>query len=227
MRIKCTIIEDEPLARERLVQYIRKLDYLELVGTYTNGLEAVSGLKEASADLIFLDIEMDQLNGMELLSVLPIIPKVIIISAYEEYALEGYQFNVTDYLLKPYTWERWLQAVDKVYYQLQSNATNDITYIFIKTASRLEKVGVQEIRFISGMGDYRSLHLKEKRILTTQTFGDLAQLLPASKFCRVHKSYMVGLDHIDYVERNRIRIGEELVPVSETYRKGFMEWIGR
>lgn len=223
MIINCIIIEDEPLAKEKLEEYVNKVSYLELKESFTSGLDALQFLKDNTIELIFLDVQMDELSGIQLLESLNKHPKVIMTTAFEEYAIKGFELNVTDYLLKPYTFERFLQAVDRVHNELSKEKVSTDS-IFVKTEYRLERVCFENILFIEGMRDYRRIHLIDKKIMTLQTFTEFEIQLP-KQFCRVHKSYIVSLDKIESVERDRIKIGKELIPISETYRKGFYDRI--
>ena len=226
MIIDCIIVEDEPLALERTKSYLQKTSYLNLIGEFNNGIDALGFMKINQVDLIFLDIEMDDLTGIELLQTLVNPPKVIITTAYENYALKGYELNVTDYLLKPFSFERFLLAVEKTYENLRNKSIDDKDYLFVKTEYRMEKVSFDDILYIEGMGDYRNVQTTNKKILTLQTFGELEKYLPKDKFCRVHKSYLVSIGQIEFVERNRIKIGEKRIPISETYKNVFFELIG-
>ncbi|MFK7932049.1 MAG: LytR/AlgR family response regulator transcription factor [Saprospiraceae bacterium] len=219
----CIIIEDEPLALERTRIFVEKVPTLTLIGTFDNALEGMAFLQQQSVDVLFLDINMDELSGIELLESTQIKSQVIFTTAYPEYALKGYELNVTDYLLKPFTFQRFLQAVNKAQQQLnQSTAVSPSPdFVFIKTENRLEKIMLADILFIEGMRDYRRIHTTQKRIMTLQTFGELSELLPAHQICRVHKSYMVALAKIDSIERQRIRIGAHLIPISDTYKADF------
>jgi two-component system, LytTR family, response regulator len=228
MQIDCIIIEDEPLAQERLKGYIQKLSWLRLLAVFDNGIEALSFLQTHPVDLIFLDINMGDFSGIQLLESIRPDGQVVISTAYHEYALKGFDLNVTDYLLKPYTFERWLQAVDKVRNnKVKGQVMTAPNFIFVKTEYRLEKLQFDELLYIEGMRDYRRIFTLTKQILTLETFGDLEQRLPPGVACRVHKSFMVALDKIDSVERDLIRIGKLEIPVSETYRKQFMQLLNR
>jgi DNA-binding LytR/AlgR family response regulator len=226
-KINCIIIEDEPLALERTRTYVQRLPYLELQATFENGVEALAFLRSNKTDLVFLDIRMDELSGIQLLEAVKINSQVIITTAYPEYALKGYELAVTDYLLKPFTFERFLQAVDRAQQNLQKTETAPAVknFIFVKTEYRLEKLLLNELLYIEGMRDYRRIHTINKRIMTLQTFGDFEQEIPPEIICRVHKSFMVALDKIDSIERDRIKIREALIPISDTYRKAFFERI--
>ena len=227
-RHRCIIIEDEPLALERTQIFVEKIPFLKLVATFDNALTGLSYLKSNRVDLLFLDINMDELSGIELLESSKIESQVIITTAYQAYALKGYELNVTDYLLKPFTFNRFLQAVNKAHENLQQIAPpTPQNFIFIKTENRLEKITLTDIIYIEGMRDYRRIHTVNKRIMTLQNFKELEQLIPANLVCRVHKSYMVALDKIESIERSRIKISDQLIPISETYRAAFFQLINK
>lgn len=220
MNISCIIIEDEPLALERTKEYVLKLPFLNLRSTFDNALDALAFLKTSKVDLIFLDINLGEFSGIQLLETSAVSSQVIITTAYQEYALKGFDLKVADYLLKPFTFERFIQAVDRVQSNLPKKQTNaPKNFIFVKTENRLEKIFLREIIFIEGMRDYRRIHTTGKRIMTLQTFTDFEQQIPANIICRVHKSYMVALDKIDSIEKDRIRIKDQVVPISETYKQ--------
>lgn len=221
-------MEDEPLALEKAKVFVEKIHFLNLLGTFDNALEGLAFLKSNKVDLLFLDINMDEISGIELLESSNLDCQVIITTAYSEYALKGYELCVTDYLLKPFSFERFLQAANKIH-DKKATQSNELTskYIFVKTENRLEKVNLDEILFIEGMRDYRRIHTINKRIMTLQNFLEFEQLIPANLICRVHKSYMVAISKIDKIERSRIRISDKLIPISETYRSHFFLQINR
>ncbi|MEO8768445.1 MAG: LytTR family DNA-binding domain-containing protein [Ferruginibacter sp.] len=227
MGIKCIVVEDEPLAMERTVSYIRKLPLLTLVSTFDNAVDAFGFLKSNSVDLIFLDINLGELSGIQLLESININCDVIITTAYPDFALKGYDLNVTDYLLKPFGFDRFVQAVDKVQLRNEKKeALTGNTFFFVKTENRLEKIFYNDLLFIEGMRDYRKIHTNRKKIMTLQTFGEFEKEIPASIICRVHKSYMISIDKIDSVEKDRIYIQNNVIPVSETYKEKFYALIG-
>lgn len=226
MAINCVIIEDEPLAQERVKSYIQKLPFLNLTSTFDNAFDALVFLKSNAVDLIFLDINLGELSGIQLLETGTIKSQVIITTAYNEFALKGFDLNVTDYLLKPYTFERFYQAIEKAQTNLSKQETiQDKKFIFVKTEYRLEKIFLSDILYIEGMRDYRSIYTSQKRIMTLQTFKDLEKEIPSSIICRVHKSFMVSINKIESIERDRIKIKDTLIPISETYKKSFFEQI--
>jgi DNA-binding LytR/AlgR family response regulator len=222
----CVIIEDEPLAMEKVERFVEKTPFLKLIGTFDNALEGLTFLKSNQVNLLFLDINMDELTGIDLLKSSQLNCEVIITTAYSEYALTGYELNVTDYLLKPFSYERFLQAVNKIH-DKKSVHSDEINskYIFVKTENRLVKVNIDDILFIEGMRDYRRIHTTSKRIMTLQNFSELEKLLPANLVCRVHKSYMVSIGKIEQIERSRIKISNQVIPISETYRKHFFSQV--
>jgi two-component system, LytTR family, response regulator len=179
-------------------------------------------------DLIFLDIHMDGISGIRLLEEFDIRSQVILTTAYHEFAIKGFDLNVTDYLLKPFHFERFRQAVEKAAEQSRKNELpQDKPYLYVKTEYRLEKIMFADIFFIEGMRDYRKIHTRSKPIMTLQTFRDFEKEIPANILCRVHKSYMVTIDKIDSIEKNEIRIGRKYIPISDTYRQAFYEIITR
>lgn len=222
MKINCIAIEDEPLALKKIKEFIEQVNFLNLLEGFDNAIDAIGFLKKNTVDLIFLDIRMKKLSGIQFLESLQIKPKVIITSAYDEYALKGYELDVVDYLLKPFTLERFLKSVDKIYNQLnssKSNKSND--YIFVKTEYRIEKIEIKDILYIQGMKDYLQIHTTNSKIMTLQTFKNLFEILPQIDFQRVHNSYIVSISKIENIERNRIRIGKDLIPISDSYKDKF------
>jgi DNA-binding LytR/AlgR family response regulator len=227
MEIRCIIVEDEPLALDRTKGYVQKLPFLTLLTTFDNATDALVFLQSNQVDLIFLDINLGEVSGIRLLETSKINSQVVITTAYPDYAIKGFDLNVCDYLLKPFDFERFVQAVDKVRNNLKkTEAQADKKFIFVKTEYRLEKIMLDEILFIEGMRDYRCIYTLNKRIMTLQTFGELELEIPSHLICRVHKSYMVAIDKIESIEKEVIKIGEKYVPVSETYKKGFWKVIG-
>lgn len=226
MKINCIIVEDEPLAMERIKSYVWKIPFLNLLEVFDNGTTALLFIKSNKVDLIFLDINMGELSGIQLLEAANIKAEVIITTAYQEYALKGFELNVTDYLLKPYTFERFFQAADRAKINLEKNASvADKDYFFVKTEYRLERILLSELLYIEGMRDYRRIHTSSKKIMTLQTFKEFEQEIPSSSVCRIHKSFMVSLNKIESIERDQVKIGNVLIPVSETYKKAFFELI--
>jgi len=225
-RYTCIIIEDEPLALKRTSDFVNKIPFLNLIDTFDNSINGLFYLKSNKVDLLFLDINMDELSGIELLESSKIDSQVIITTAYQEYALKGYELNVTDYLLKPFTFDRFLKAVTKAQENLANrNSDSQPDYIFVKTEYRLEKIMLNEIVYIEGMRDYRRIHTVNKKVMTLQNFSEFEKLIPSNIVCRVHKSYMVSLNKIVSIERNRIKIADQLIPISETYKEIFYQFV--
>ncbi len=224
----CIIIEDEPLALQRTKGFVDKITFLQLIGTFEDSLSGLTFLKTNKVDLLFLDINMDELSGIELLESSRIESQVIITTAYQEFALRGYELNVTDYLLKPFSFDRFLKAVSKAQENLKqqiSAPSSAPAFIFVKTENRLEKINIADILYIEGMRDYRRIHTADKRIMTLQNFSELEQILPPGLVCRVHKSFMVGINKIESIERSRIKIADQLIPISDTYKEQFFQII--
>jgi two-component system, LytTR family, response regulator len=231
MQLNCIAIDDEPLALSRLEGFISKVPHLKLIRTFDNPVEAIGWLKENSPDLIFLDIQMEQLTGIQFLEATELKSRVILTTAYDQYAIKGFELNVTDYLLKPFSFQRFLQAVNRVmeYYaqKAEGHKTTEEkeTYIFVKTEYRLERVDIDDILYIEGMKDYLRIICNNKKIMTLQSFSKIEESLPAKKFCRVHKSFIVAIDKIKSVERGVILIADQRIPVSNTYKESFFSKI--
>ena len=231
MQINCIAIDDEPLALSKLESFIDRIPELNLSMTFDNSIGAMVWLKDNRADLIFLDIQMEQLNGIQFLEATRTTSKIIITSAYDQYAMKGYDLNVADYLLKPFSFQRFVQAVNKVMeYYRQIPITNSASsgndgFIFVKTEYRLERIDLDHILYIEGMKDYLRIICNDKKIMTLQSFSKLEESLPSNRFCRVHKSYIVSIDKIKSIERNVIVIGDRRIPVSNTYRESFFSRI--
>lgn len=226
MKINCIVVEDEPLAMERMSDYIRKLPVLSLISSFDNALDAFSFLKSNNVDLIFLDINLGDLSGIQLLESMKIQSAVIITTAYQDHALKSFELNVTDYLLKPFNFERFLKAVDKVQQSfVQKELFGTKSFFFVKTETRLEKIFLSDVLFIEGMRDYRKIHTITKKIMTLQTFAEFETVIQASIICRVHKSYMVAIDKIDSIEKDLIYINDTVIPISKSYKQQFLKII--
>ncbi len=222
----CIIIEDEPLALEKTKDFVNKVPFLHLSATFDNALTGLAYLNNNKVDVLFLDINMDELSGIELLESSKINSQVIITTAYQEYALKGYELQITDYLLKPFTFNRFLQAVNKAQENIVHRSTDaQPEFIFVKTENRLEKIMIDEILYIEGMRDYLKIHTMHKKIMTLQGFSEFEKLIPSNLVCRVHKSYMVSLNKMESIERSRIKIADQLIPISDTYKEVFFQHI--
>ncbi len=223
VKLRCIITDDEPMARKGLQGYIKKLDFLELVAVCEDAIQLGNTLKEQTVDLIFLDIEMPYLSGVEFLSGLNNPPKVIIVSAYEQYALKGYELDVVDYLLKPVSFERFLKAVNKVYEQFTTTATPLPDSIFVKTTQKFEKVFFNDILFIEALDNYISIQTTENKLVTHSTLKDFVQKLPQQNFVQIHKSFVINIEKVSSLEGNLLEIKDYKLPVSRNFRKEVKE----
>ena len=236
MKMNCIAVDDEVLALKKIKRYAEKIDYLNLMGTFDNALSTFSFLRENKIDLIFLDIQMDEFTGIQLLETIKDPPYVILTTAYDEYALKAYELDVMDYLLKPIPFERFVKAVEKVYarflkdsqFQTRTQQRFETTvqpekndYTFIKSGNKTVKVYFSKILYIEGMRDYLQIHTEDAKIMTLLNFKTIQDLLDPQKFIRVHKSYIVAIDKIDYIENNDIKIRDKLIPVSSSYKIAF------
>jgi len=221
MNINCIVIDDTPLAVEKLEGFIRQIPHLNLLKSFNNGIEAISFMKTNPVDLVFLDIQMEQFSGLQFLESLQNPPQIIIVSAYNQYAVSGFDHSVTDYLLKPYSFERFLKAIDKV--QLDTDVSNQKEYIFVKTEYRMERINFSDILYIEGQGAYLRIITQKAKIMTLQSFQNMESLLPSDNFMRIHKSFIVAMNKIESIERNRIKIGSEFLPIGLSYRERFMK----
>ncbi len=238
MKINCIAIDDEPLALDIIHDYCAKVPFLNLIRKFDNAMESVEYIRNNKIDLMFLDIQMEELTGIQLLNALKYRPYVIFTTAYESYAIQGFELDVMDYMLKPISFERFVKGVDKVYEKMQLDQklrspgdNNDNTgnqgnpYFFVKTETRIEKVLYADVLYVEGMGDYWRIITTTKKIMSLLNYKKLEEILPPTQFVRVHKSFIVALDKIDSVERNRIKIADRLIPISETFRKVFFDLI--
>ncbi len=236
MKLNCVIIEDEPLARNLITEYVKKVPSLNLLNAFSNPLEALEALRTLSVDILFLDVQMPEITGISLLKVLKKRPLVVLTTAYSEYALEGYELDVADYLLKPITFERFLKSVDKIMQRLEADPKPVVTasetvaspaFVFVKDGTKLVKVRLDEILYVEGLKDYVTIHTTSQKITTLQRMKALEEQLPADKFIRIHNSYIVALDAIDVIQKNEVSIGSVSLPIGDTYRKSFKEFIDK
>jgi two-component system, LytTR family, response regulator len=227
MKLSCIIIEDEPPAIKKLEGFIAKVPFLELIGSFEDALSGLQFMKLNKVDLLFLDIQMEQLTGIQLLETLSVKPYVVITTAYADYALKGYELRVFDYLLKPYSFERFLDAANKIFDDIQAKQLNpdSISNIFVKTEYRLENIPVDDILWIEGMREYLQIVTSHKKIMTKQNFAAMLDQLPAGKFIQVHKSWIVAKSKIETIERNRIKIRDKLIPIGDTFRDQFYAFL--
>jgi DNA-binding LytR/AlgR family response regulator len=226
--IRCIVIDDEPLAVKLLSDYIRKTPALELVFTTTKVLDALPLVQEGKADLLFLDIQMPELSGLQFMNIIGNNCKVIVTTAYNEYALQGYEHDVVDYLLKPITFERFMIALQKARLRLQEvapvAASGPATdqYIFVKTEYRIQKIELRSILYIEALRDYIAFHTTGDKILSLETMRRMEEVLPTQQFIRIHKSYMVNKDNIDFLERGKVVVKGACLPVGDTYKENLL-----
>ena len=219
MKITCIIIDDEPSSQNVLKSFIGRIDYLELTNVCNDALEALDYLKNNAVDLLFLDINMPQLSGISFYKSLLNPPKVIFTTAYSEYALEGFELEAIDYLLKPFSFERFVKAVSKI-----KNLNDDKSeHIIIKSDKKLHQIKFDDIIFVEGLGDYIKVHLKDSFLVTYKTLKDMKKALPSSIFIQVHKSFIINKNKVDYIEGNLAIINSNKVPLGQTYKKEFLE----
>lgn len=247
MILKCIAVDDEPLALDIIEDYISKVPFLELVKRTENAIEALQLVQAGGIDLVFLDIQMPELTGIQFLKIATGKSNYILTTAYSQYALESYDLNVSDYLLKPIAFDRFYKAVEKVHNLLQkaepvvaSTETPNIQgvmaaapiqqaqdFIFIKTEHKIQKIELDDILYIEGLKDYISIFTKAERVITLQNMKKMEETLPKGEFIRVHKSYIISIDKIESIERSRITIAKKIIPIGDTYRDEFFKLIDR
>ncbi len=238
MKINCLVVEDEPLARNLMTAYIEKVPYLNLLQACSNPLEAIDFLRENPVDLLFLDVQMPEITGITLLKIGQKKPLVILTTAYSEYALEGYEHDVMDYLLKPITFERFLKAVEKAHARLSNASSTTVVqekainpsdsvqpFIFVKDCTKLVKIKLNDIFYVEGLKDYVTIHTRTQKVVTLQRLKTLEEELPENKFIRIHNSFIVAFEAIEAIEKEKVQIGSVFIPISDTYRKSFKEFI--
>ena len=229
--INCLAVDDEPPALRQMEEYISKVPYLNLLATFDNAIDLMNYLKENPVDLVFLDIQMENLSGIQFLKLKKDKPRIILTTAYDSYALEAFNLDVDDYLLKPISFERFLKSTEKIHKKvIRENQPDSIVateysenreYFFVKTEFRVERINFNDILYIEGLKEYLIIYTDEKKILTLQSFKNILENLPSSNFIRVHKSYIIALNKIISVERNHILIKNKRIPIGSTYRKNF------
>jgi DNA-binding LytR/AlgR family response regulator len=228
MSINCVVIDDEPLARKGLKEYIADVDFLNLVGEYDNPLKAAESIGKGEVQLLFLDIQMPRITGLDFFKTLRNPPPVIFTTAYPQYALEGFEVNALDYLVKPISFSRFLAAALKAkeYYEVREKNTGtgtDHDYFFIKADSKLVKIVFDEVLYVEALQNYVTIHTATKKYMTYLTFKAVEDYLPADKFLKVHKSYIVAASKIDSIEGNDIRVGQQHIPISRNQKEEVME----
>jgi DNA-binding LytR/AlgR family response regulator len=226
-RINCLILDDEPNALEVLEHFIGKVFFLNLVKKCEHAIEAMQILEENTIDLLFLDINMPDIDGLQFLKSIKSRPLVIFTTVYREYALDGYDFDIVDFLLKPFDFERFLKAVNKANNLISKTSRLPAVqpkvqqYIFIKADYKLMKINVDDILFVEGLKDYIKIYTRQKLYLTLMSMTAIEEKLPAGEFFRLHRSYIISLSKIDSISRHRVIIGEKFIPISLPYREKF------
>lgn len=223
--INCLIVDDEPIARAGIMEHVREVEYLNPVAACKSAVEAAGLLQKTRIDLMFLDIQMPKLTGIEFVKALARPPLVVFTTAYPDYALEGYELDIVDYLLKPVSFPRFLKATEKARTYLQAQE-QDLTitpdFFFIKSNGRIEKIMLADVLYIEGASNYVIIHTRTKKYITYLTFGGVAERLPPAQFIRIHKSYLVAFDAIQTIDGTELTIGEVKLPVSKAYRAEVM-----
>ena len=239
MIIKCAIVDDEPLAVELLASYVNKIPFLELCGKYSNATDALHGIVEEPVDLLFLDIQMPELNGLELSKMVPENTRIVFTTAFNQYAVDGFRVNALDYLLKPISYADFLEASNKAlqWFQLieqnEQSATaapaaeEEPRSIFVKSEYKLLQINLDDIRYIEGLKDYVKIYTEQSPhpILSLMNMKAIEQMLPSSRFIRVHRSFIVQKSKIREIERNRIVFGDVYIPIGDSYKQAFQDFI--
>ena len=230
MKIKCIIIDDEPLARKGLKEYIQDVDFLSLAGEFDNPLHATDIIQIGEAELIFLDIQMPKITGLEFLKSLQHPPPVIFTTAFPQFALDGFELNALDYLVKPISFERFFKSALKAkeYYevrrQFQAESVGQVAdYFFIKSDSKLVKIMLNEVLYVEALQNYVTIHTHEKKYITYLTFKSVEEYLPSDRFIKTHKSFIIAAEKVDSIEGNNIRIGNHDIPISRNMKEEVME----
>ena len=237
MTIKCAIVDDEPLAVDLLASYVEKIPFLELCGKYNNATDALHGIGEQPVDLLFLDIQMPELNGLELSKMIPESTRIVFTTAFNQYAIDGFRVNALDYLLKPISYADFMEACNKAlqWFQLtQQNGQSAVTKveeeptsIFVKSEYKLLQINLDDIRYIEGLKDYVKIYTEQSPhpIMSLMNMKAIEQMLPASRFIRVHRSFIVQKSKIREIERNRIVFGNVYIPIGDSYKQAFQDFI--
>ncbi|MFZ4522381.1 MAG: LytR/AlgR family response regulator transcription factor [Bacteroidales bacterium] len=235
MNIRCLIIDDEPLAQRVIERYAENVPFLEIVQMCNSAIEAIDVLHNVEVDLLFLDINMPRLSGMDFLKTLKNPPLVIITTAYAEFAIQGYELDVVDYLMKPFAFDRFYKAIQKAeelirgkehrYADVKEPEKQDDTFIFIKSSKKTYKVNLEDILYIEALGDYVKIYTTEKMIISYQSLKNIETLLPATSFPRIHKSFIIAMSRIDLIEGNHVKIKDRLIPIGTNFKNDFEKLI--
>ncbi|MCL1614922.1 LytTR family DNA-binding domain-containing protein [Bacteroides sp. ET71] len=228
--MKCIVVDDEPLALDLLESYVRKTPFLELAGKYSSAVQAMKELANQQVDLIFLDIQMPELNGLEFSRMLPPETCIIFTTAFDQYAIDGYKVNAIDYLLKPISYPDFLQAANKALHQhelMHRTPQDEIDSIFVKSEYKLVQIELRKILYVEGLKDYIKIYEEDnpKPVLSLMSMKAMEDLLPPSQFMRVHRSYIIRKDKIRVIDRGRIVFGKTYIPISDSYKQVFQEYL--
>lgn len=231
MNIRCLIIDDEPLAQRVIERYAENLSYVQIVKKCNSAIEAIEVLHHEGVDLIFLDINMPKLTGIDFLKTLKNPPLVVITTAYAEYAIQGYELDVVDYLMKPFAFERFYKAVQKAeeilkardiqHFENREAEKAEEDFIFVKSSKKTFKVNLSDILYIEALGDYVKIHTTDKMIVSYQSLKNIETLLPPKQFPRIHKSFIIALSRIDLIEGNQVKIRDRMLPVGTNFKNEF------
>ena len=232
----CIAVDDEPLALEQMKSYISRIEYLELLELFHEPVRALSFLSNTPVDIVFMDIEMDGLNGLQLIEMVNNNSSFILTTAYDKYAIKGFDLNVTDYLLKPISFDRFVKSVSRAAEKISISDRSETgierpylddqkQYVFLKTRYHMEKVLLDDILFIKSLNNYLIIKTPKKSIFTLASFQEIQQLLPSSRFIRIHKSYIVPINRLDSIGKKNVAIGEATIPIGDSYRQYFFEFL--
>lgn len=229
-KLSCIIVDDEPVARKILHEFVEQVPFMQTLGKFENAIKAEAFLKNNDIDLLFLDIEMPKISGLQLLQNIDKKPLVILTTAFPQYALEGYELEVIDYLLKPIAFNRFMKAVHKAkeYKQLQEATTvsqSTSSYLFVKSDKRIEKIELNDICYAEALGNYIIIHLREKKIIAYLTLKSLESQLPSNEFIKIHQSYLINCSRINAIEGNEVKISNKSLPISRNYKDSVMEMV--
>jgi len=230
-KLSCIIVDDEPVARKILYEFVEQVPFMDLQGKFENATKAEAFLKSNAVDMIFLDIEMPKISGLQFLQKMHVESIVILTTAFPQYALEGYELDIIDYLLKPFAFNRFLKAVHKArdYYQMKNMATNAVqsSYIFVKSEKRIEKIELNDILYAESIGNYVGIYTEDKRFIAYLTMKSLESQLPVNEFIKIHQSYLVNCSKIDAIDGNEMKIGSRSLPMSRNCRETVMKIVNQ
>jgi DNA-binding LytR/AlgR family response regulator len=232
--LKYIAVDDEPLALLKIDEFASQIPFLEKVNLFKSGIEAITFLKDNTIDLAFMDINMEGLNGLQTIELLNPRPLIIITTAYSQHAVKGFELDVCDYLLKPFSLERFVKAVNRAYelvcasekpLQIIDSKEEKKEYVFLKTEHQIQRVLLNEILFIKGMGDYLQIKLSDRKIMVLMNFSEIGNLLPQKSFMRIHRSYLINLDKITSIGRNFVFINDNRIPISNSHKEQFLTYL--